>query len=185
MVSSLLHVLIVTPAIFSWLRERQLGLGPDTVEVSPAVRRPRVGVWALVVLGVAGAVLAGWLLRSRGPVEGRPDAVPVVQVVKAGDIEVVLRAPGGALTQGRNRFVLEFRRAGGGTALVDVGQARASASMTMPGMSMSGGLDVQRTNVPGHYAVTGEFGMAGAWQWVIEWDGPAGKGSATFEGGVQ
>ena len=183
--SSLLHVFIVTPAIFSWLRERQLGLGPDTVEVSPAARRPKVGVWALVVLGVAGAVLAAWLLRSRMPDSAQPEAMPVVQVVKAGDIEVVLRAPGGALTQGRNRFVLEFRRAGGGAALVDVGQARASASMTMPGMSMSGGLEVQRTNLPGHYTVTGEFGMAGAWQWAVEWDGPAGRGSATFEGGVQ
>ena len=69
--------------------------------------------------------------------------------------------------------------------LVDVGEARAAASMSMPGMTMSGGLDVQRTGVPGRYAVTGEFGMAGAWQWVVEWDGPAGKGSATFEGGVQ
>jgi hypothetical protein len=138
----------------------------------------------LVVLAVAGIALAGWVLRSRVPDAAEPDAMPVAQIVKVGEIEVVLRAPGGTLTQGRNRFLLEFRQAGGGT-LVDVGQARAAASMPMPGMTMSGGLDVQRTDVPGRYAVTGEFGMAGAWQWVVEWDGPAGTGSATFEGGVQ
>jgi hypothetical protein len=27
--------------------------------------------------------------------------------------------------------------------------------------------------------------MAGAWQMSIEWDGPAGKGTVSFEGGVQ
>ncbi|MGE0447126.1 MAG: efflux RND transporter permease subunit, partial [Vicinamibacterales bacterium] len=189
MVSSLLHVLIVTPAIFCWLRERQLGPGAEAaeaaIESNPATRTPRWGLWAVVILGIAGVVLAAWLLRSRMPDGAQPQAMPVVQVVRAGDLEVVLRAPGGALTQGRNRLVLEFRRAGGGAALVDVGQARASASMAMPGMAMLGGLDVQRTDVPGQFAVTGEFGMAGAWQWVVEWDGPAGRGSVSFEGGVQ
>ncbi|MGE3403431.1 MAG: CusA/CzcA family heavy metal efflux RND transporter [Vicinamibacterales bacterium] len=188
MVSSLLHVLIVTPAIFCWLRERQLGLKPepaaDTGGADDSARTSRAGLWAVVVLGVAGVALASWFLRSRMPDATEPDAMPVVQTVQAGALEVVLRAPGGALTQGRNRFVLEFRRVGGGT-LVDVGRARAAASMPMPGMTMSGSLDVQRTDAPGRYAVTGEFGMAGAWQWVVEWDGPAGAGSATFEGGVQ
>jgi hypothetical protein len=27
--------------------------------------------------------------------------------------------------------------------------------------------------------------MAGAWQVALDWDGPAGRGSARFEGGVQ
>ena len=52
-------------------------------------------------------------------------------------------------------------------------------------MVMSGGLQVSATGVPGRYSVTGEFGMAGAWQMATEWDGPAGKGSVNFEGGVQ
>jgi hypothetical protein len=55
----------------------------------------------------------------------------------------------------------------------------------MPGMVMSGGLQVTPAGVPGRYAATAEFGMAGAWQMAIEWNGPAGKGSVTFEGGVQ
>jgi hypothetical protein len=52
-------------------------------------------------------------------------------------------------------------------------------------MVMSGGLQVTPTAVPGRYAATGEFGMAGAWPMVIEWNGPAGQGSVNFHGGVQ
>ena len=37
----------------------------------------------------------------------------------------------------------------------------------------------------GRYGATAEFGMAGAWQMGIEWDGPAGRGSVNFRGGVQ
>ena len=56
--------------------------------------------------------------------------------------------------------------------------------MPMPGMVMSGGLQVQPTGTPGRTG-TAEFGMAGAWQMAIEWDGAAGRGSASFEGAVQ
>jgi hypothetical protein len=55
----------------------------------------------------------------------------------------------------------------------------------MPGMVMSSGLRVVPTSVPGRYAATAEFGMAGAWQMSIEWEGPAGRGAAKFEGMVQ
>ena len=97
---------------------------------------------------------------------------------------LVLLSPAGTLRQGRNAFTIEFRRTGTNT-LVDVGTVRASANMTMPGMVMSGGLQVTPTGVAGRYAATAEFGMAGAWQMAIEWDGPTGKGSVNFEGGVQ
>jgi len=55
----------------------------------------------------------------------------------------------------------------------------------MPGMAMSGGLQVTATDVPGRYAASVEFGMAGTWQWAVEWNGPAGQGSVNFQGGVQ
>jgi hypothetical protein len=108
----------------------------------------------------------------------------VIQTVRAGDLDVVLLAPTGSLRQGRNAFTIEFRRAGTAT-LVDAGTVRASANMPMPGMVMSGGLQVTPTGVPGRYSATAEFGMAGAWQMAIEWNGPAGAGSVNFEGGVQ
>jgi hypothetical protein len=55
----------------------------------------------------------------------------------------------------------------------------------MPGMVMSSGLQVTTTNIPGQFAATAEFGMAGAWQMAIEWNGPAGQGSVNFQGSVQ
>jgi hypothetical protein len=57
--------------------------------------------------------------------------------------------------------------------------------MSMPGMVMSGGLQVARTGVSGRYLATADFGMAGAWQMAIEWDGPSGRGSVSFQGSVQ
>jgi hypothetical protein len=108
----------------------------------------------------------------------------VIQTLRSGDLEIVLRSQAGALRQGRNVFSIEFRRPASGT-LVDVGTVRASGNMAMPGMVMSGGLQVTPTNVPGRYAATAEFGMAGAWHMAIEWNGPAGQGSVTFQGSVQ
>ena len=52
-------------------------------------------------------------------------------------------------------------------------------------MVMSGGLEVVPTDVRGRYAATAQFGMAGAWQMAVEWQGPAGRGSVSFQGGVQ
>jgi hypothetical protein len=81
-------------------------------------------------------------------------------------------------------FAIEFRRAGART-LVDVGAVSATANMPMPGMVMSGNLHVAPTGAPGRFTATAEFGMAGSWQMAIEWNGPAGKGSVNFQGGVQ
>jgi hypothetical protein len=50
---------------------------------------------------------------------------------------------------------------------------------------MSGGLQVAPGGVPGRYLATAEFGMAGAWQMAIEWNGPAGQGSVNFQGSVR
>jgi hypothetical protein len=141
---------------------------------------------AIVTAALVVASLAAWRLGGR---RGGNEAVSqadaaVVQTVRSGDLAIDLRAPAGALRQGRNTFTIEFRREGADT-LVDVGTVRASANMTMPGMVMSGGLQVAPSGVPGRYLVTGSFGMAGAWQMAIDWDGPAGRGSVSFQGSVQ
>jgi Cu(I)/Ag(I) efflux system membrane protein CusA/SilA len=185
MVSSLVHVLIVTPVIFFWLRERQLGLQRETLPDSPG---PSVARWAfvagLVVLLLAGS-FAGW--RLLGPGAGPPSTAAedqgIVQTVRAGELEIVLRAPDAALRQGRNTFTIEFRRPD--RTLVDVGTVRASGNMAMPGMVMSSGLQVAPGGAPGRYLATAEFGMAGTWQMSIEWNGPAGQGSVNFQGSVQ
>jgi hypothetical protein len=184
MLSSLVHVLIVTPVIFFWLRERQLGLQREALPGTPRPMAARRALVAVLVLFLAGS-FAAWRLLGRGG--GSPSTAvedrSLVQTVRAGDLEIVLRAPDGALRQGRNTFTIEFRRPDG--ALVDAGSVRASANMAMPGMVMSSGLQVAPGGVPGRYAATAEFGMAGTWQMSIEWSGPAGQGSVNFQGSVQ
>jgi Cu(I)/Ag(I) efflux system membrane protein CusA/SilA len=186
MVSSLLHVLIVTPVIFFWIRERRLGLQREPMPHHERVAISRRGV--LIGAGAAAIVLVAtflvWTMAGPTSDQGQGSGAGVIQTVRAGDLDVVLLSPTGTLRQGRNAFSIEFRRTGTNT-LVDVGSVRASANMPMPGMVMSGGLQVAPAGVPGRYSASAEFGMAGAWQMAIEWDGPAGKGSVNFEGGVQ
>ena len=57
--------------------------------------------------------------------------------------------------------------------------------MGMPGMGMSGDVEVRRTPAPGRYEAAARFGMAGTWQMTVEWEGPSGRGSIAFEGVVQ
>jgi copper/silver efflux system protein len=186
MVSSLLHVLIVTPVIFFWVRERRLGLQREPLRREKHVRGSprRVAIAAGVFALIAVTSFLVWSTRSDGRNPTTQSAGAVVQTVRTGDFDIVLLSPTGSLRQGRNDFTLEFRRTGT-TTLVDVGTVRASANMTMPGMVMSGGLEVAPTGVLGRYAASAEFGMAGAWPMTIEWNGPAGQGSVNFQGGVQ
>jgi Cu(I)/Ag(I) efflux system membrane protein CusA/SilA len=184
MVSSLLHVLVVTPVIFFWLHERRLGLQHEPL---PARGREAVSwkpVFAVLAL-VAVTVVAVSVWRQFGRSEGgrSPAAGQVIQQLNASGVHISLLSPTGMLHQGRNTFTIEFRSADG--RLVDAGAVRGSGNMAMPGMVMSSGLQVQRTDVVGRYQASAEFGMAGAWRMAIEWEGPAGKGSVNFEGAVQ
>jgi Cu(I)/Ag(I) efflux system membrane protein CusA/SilA len=180
MVSSLLHVLVVTPVVFYWLRARHLPgeAAVGTAEQSPARRAPVVAVAAVAVLVLAVGIM-GWLAVSE---DATGSAAPVVQTIPAGDLRITLAAEAGALRRGRNTFWLEFRDANG--ALVDAGDVHLSATMTMPGMTMSGGVEIVPTSRPGRYQGTGEFGMAGIWQMNIEWSARGG-GTISFQGGVQ
>jgi Cu(I)/Ag(I) efflux system membrane protein CusA/SilA len=183
MVSSLVHVLIVTPVLFYWLQERRLGLQLESPEpeVRPVLTRRRVlaGIGAIALIAAPVALAQIW--RIHRAVES-PAGLPVQQM-RAGDLTIVLLSPSGTLHMGRNAYTFEFRGANG--SLIDVGTVRSSANMTMPGMVMSGGVEVSRTTVTGRYRATAEFGMAGAWKMAIEWDGPAGRGSVDFEGPVR
>ena len=151
------------------------------------VKQRRSGKRMLVVITLLSVVAAGaavvWFARSGAPETGASTNGGIVHTVRSGEIDVIVLSPTGTLRTGRNTFTIEFRDAS--AALVDVGAVRVGANMAMPGMVMSGNAQVQPTGVAGRYAVTAEFGMAGAWPITIEWDGPAGRGAVTFEGSVQ
>jgi copper/silver efflux system protein len=186
MVSSLLHVLIVTPVLFFSIHERRLKLQDQPLpepERSGTVRG-RSGRAAGIASVVLLASVIAWWSVSRSADRTASTGAAIVQTVTAGDLNVVLLSPTGTLHRGKNTFTIEFRRPGSNT-LVDAGMVHATANMTMPGMVMSGGLQVSSSPVPGRYTATAEFGMAGAWQMSVDWNGPVGAGSVAFEGGVQ
>lgn len=183
MVSSLLHVLIVTPVIFFWIRERQLGLQHEAfaapaaagTPANPPARRRQVFLWTGVatVLLLAGAA---WTLVSREPPSS--GGKPIVAAARSGDVEITVLAEDRSLPRGRSRFTIEFRRAGTST-LLDAGTVHVAGTMAMPGMVMPAAVQVAPGAVGGRYEATAEFAMAGEWQVSIEWSGPEGPGSAS------
>ena len=191
MVSSLLHVLIVTPVIFFWIRQRQLGLRETALRAQGSgLRAQGSGLrWrAIAAAGIVAAVVAGgWMLwKIAAPTERAADtsSADTVRAIRAGDLNVTVRAPGAVLRQGRNAITIEFRSAASGQ-LVDAGTVNVTGNMSMPGMLMSSDIELGRSRTPGVYTGSASFGMAGTWQMSLEWDGPAGRGSTSFEGKVQ
>ena len=108
----------------------------------------------------------------------------MLQTVRAGDLAITLSNPAGELRQGANNFRIEFRSTRTNSP-VNVGDVRLNAAMTMPGMTMAGTTAVTPGNQPGVYEAKGDFAMSGSWDMTLQWDGPAGRGSAAFKGSVQ
>src|SRR5262245_881497 len=75
MVSSLVHVLIVTPVIFFWLRERQLGLhGEPLADPPPRAKSRRAAVAVAAFILVVSITCGGWLVAARRSPKGRRQA---------------------------------------------------------------------------------------------------------------
>ena len=186
MVSSLLHVLIVTPVIFSLIRERRLAdVTPDAEQAGVGGRRRGVLVAVIAVVLAASAVggIGLWRAQHPGTEMAAPSSV-VMERARAGDVVVSLRSRTGTIATGQSAFEIEFRSAAT-DALVDVGDVTVNGAMSMPGMHMSARMDVARSGIPGRYAVSAQFGMAGMWKLTVEWNGPAGRGTVVLNGDVQ
>lgn len=104
--------------------------------------------------------------------------------VRSGDLDVVLMTADGALAHGKDALTIEFRRSGVG--LVDVGTVKAAAAMPMAGLpDMLGSIFIEPTATPGRYTAETDLSMSGGWTLKLEWDGPAGRGSASFAATVE
>jgi Cu(I)/Ag(I) efflux system membrane protein CusA/SilA len=184
MVSSLLHVLIVTPVIFYWLRARELPAEAAMAVATPASRstRRRFAIATTAAVVVVSLAAVGWW-RWQGVPDQTSD-LKTIRTATSGDVRVDLLSATGTLRQGRTDFVVEFRSAKTGR-LINAGTVRVEANMSMPGMPMSGGIETSATSTTGRYRATGQFGMLGVWKMAVQWDGPAGRGSVAFEGNVQ
>src|SRR5882724_6175079 len=128
MVSSLLHVLVVTPVIFFWLQERRLGLQHEALPASASraapSRRAIVSIVAVLVLAAASALV--WRQTRLKHTVADVSTGQVVQTVRASELQIAILSPTGLLHQGRNTFTIEFRSANG--QLIDVGAVRASGN---------------------------------------------------------
>lgn len=136
-----------------------------------------------VIRQCAAAALGGAIFIAACGGSGTDTGLKEVQRVKSGALDIVLLSEDGTLNQGKEAFVIEFRKADG--SLQDAGTVTTSANMAMPGMTMPGSVQVVPSDVPGRYRATGDFGMAGGWQMKVDWSGPAGQGSVSFDGTVQ
>jgi hypothetical protein len=128
---------------------------------------------------VAAIALMACLACGRGE-----QGVPLKELQRAhsGTLDVVLLSDGESIKRGKGSYVIEFRD---GSGLVDVGTVTVSASMPMPGMApMFGDNSVTPSPTKGRYNVASDLGMAGTWRFMISWDGPAGRGSASLPGTV-
>jgi hypothetical protein len=129
-------------------------------------------ILALTVIGIAGCRQA----EQAAPLKE-------LQRVRSGALNIVLLSDAETLQRGKDAFVVEFRGADG--QLVDVGTVTVTATMTMAGMSpMFGDTAVKPTATKGRYEVSSDLSMAGTWRVNVEWNGPAGRGSASVPGTV-
>ncbi len=130
---------------------------------------------AVVLISLSAASCARGTTTEAGLIE--------LHRMRSGDLDVVLLSNDGSLTHGKDALTLEFRR---GDQLVDVGTVKAAASMPMAGLpAMQGSMFLNRGDTPGRYIVETDLSMSGGWQLRVEWDGPAGKGSASFDAIVE
>ena len=129
-------------------------------------------------------LFSAWRIRQRAVTLSPAPAANVLQTVQSGDLAITLSNPSGQLRQGANDLRIEFRSARS-HAPVNVGDVRLNGAMTMPGMAMTATTSVTPGDRPGVYEARSDFGMSGSWQMTLEWNGPAGRGSAAFKGSVQ
>ena len=108
-----------------------------------------------------------------------------IQTQRTKDLVIVLLNEKGELARGRNRFIIAFRSAGNNQP-VDVGAVTVGSSMAMPGMApMTAQIELEPAGATGQYAAKSDFAMSGAWKFEVRWDGPAGRGTASFNTNVR
>ena len=132
----------------------------------------------LGVLALAALILGGCKSNA-------VSATKEIQTQRTRDLTITLLNEKGELAMGQNRFVIAFRSSGNNQP-VDVGTVTVGSSMAMPGMApMTAPIELEPAGSTGQYAAKGDFAMSGAWKFEVRWDGPAGRGTASFNTNVR
>ena len=109
------------------------------------------------------------------------DAGKVIKSAPAGnDLTVALATSDGALKHGNSEFTLTFSDSSGKP--VDVGAVALTFHMPQMGSmaEMNDTATFTTTETPGVYRGKANIEVAGEWQVRITYDGPKGRGQATF-----
>ena len=135
--------------------------------------KTRMGILALM------ALMAGACGTTSAPQTKEIDSHRTPELV------ISLLSQNGELMQGQNHFVVAFRSAATNQA-VDVGKVVMEPSMAMPGMApMTASVELTPAGETGRYTASTDFGMSGSWKFAVRWDGPAGRGSTSFNSNVR
>jgi YtkA-like protein len=109
------------------------------------------------------------------------DPGKVIKSAPAGNnMTVALATTNGVLKHGNSEFTLTFNDSAGKP--VDVGAVALTFHMPQMGTmaEMNGAAKFTTTETPGIYHGTANIEVAGEWQVRVTYDGPHGRGQATF-----
>jgi Cu(I)/Ag(I) efflux system membrane protein CusA/SilA len=178
MLSSLAHVLIVTPLIFVWIHGRAL---PKTAPRRPVSRRLLAAAAVVLVAGASAVLLFG---RHRASTPDVGANWPIVRTEMVGDVKVAIRSEAGSFRLAATSYVVEFTNAVTGRP-VDVSALSLGGAMAMPGMVMTSPAEVSPARTRGRFIVRMSFDMSGMWQMKLAWHDAGGDQTVTFDGDVQ
>lgn len=104
----------------------------------------------------------------------------VVKSATAGNLNVALSTPSGQLKHGGDEFTITFTDASGKP--VEVGAVAVTFHMPAMGtmQAMNDRATLTTTSTPGIYKGNVKIEMAGEWEAQVSYEGPAGKGQASF-----
>jgi hypothetical protein len=126
------------------------------------------------------AFAAFLIIAACGP---KGDSAPTGKVFKSapvGNLTLTLSNDSGVLKHGNQEFMVAFTDSAGKP--VDVGAVSLTFHMPQMGgmQEMNDATTFTTTNLPGVYRGKADIEVAGEWQAQIAFEGPAGKGKASF-----
>ena len=128
-----------------------------------------------------GLGLAGLLILAAACGSKTTDAGKVIKTSPAGNnLTVSLATSDGVLKRGNTEFTVQFADAAGKP--VDVGAVALTFHMPQMGTmhAMNDPATFTTTDTPGVYRGKANLEMAGEWQAQITYEGPKGRGQASF-----
>jgi hypothetical protein len=134
----------------------------------------------LLTFSIAVIAAAALLAACSSPQEGSSTGKVIKSAPAGNGLTVSLATSDGVLKHGSSEFTLTFADSSGKP--VDVGAVALTFHMPQMGSmaEMNDSATFTTTATPGVYSGKAQIEVAGEWQVKITYDGPKGRGQATF-----